>query len=144
MTIEEFAKNHRVTVKTIKKWISDGLLPGASIKDNYIPPSARRPYTDTRARNAKAIYKSIVYAARNQLNVLPQLYKICQSEFDGYIEELVHVGLIRLRVADGVTYYDATIKATQYNEKQIVQAINLLLGTCVKSGVQGLVEGLAG
>lgn len=61
MTIDEYAQKYSVKKKeTVIKWILDGLVPGADLATNYIPDSARQPYTNARAKSADSIYYSIV------------------------------------------------------------------------------------
>lgn len=123
MTIDEFAAKKKKSKKTILKWIRDEYLPAASIANNYVPDSARVPYTKTRAKNANAIYCSIIKAANECMHVFPKLYGISQDEFDGYIRRLVETGLIETRISDGVTYYDATIKSMRISREFILEII---------------------
>lgn len=124
MTIEEFMENKGIkNRKTIEEWIRKGYIPKASIKDNFIPNSARVPYTKARAKNSKSIYVSIVKASSKLQHVVPSMYKICDDEFDGYINRLIEARLIDKRVSDGVTYYDATIDADKINEKFVLTVI---------------------
>ncbi len=110
MTIEKFCEINSIRNKQkVKKWIQDGLIPGANLSKNYIPDSARIPYTNTRARTATSICKSIVHASEKRYHVLPQLFKISNDEFQGYIDCLVHEKLIAKRITDNITYYDAIV-----------------------------------
>ena len=69
------------------------------------------------------IYCSIVAATRKRLHVLPQLYKMCTDEFNGYIERLEGAGLIVRRITDNITYYDLPISSTNYSRNYILAAI---------------------
>ncbi len=124
MTIDRFMNNYGIkNKKTVIKWVIDGLIPGADLMNNYVPDSARPPYTKARAKNSDAVYVSIVRAAYNRRHVMPQLYNMCDDEFNGYIARLEQAGLIVSRVSDGITYYDATIGATDINKRFILQVI---------------------
>lgn len=123
MTIETFASKMSKSVKIVQKWIQNGYIPGASIKDNFVPDSARIPYTMARAKSADAIYCSIIKAANKRMHVMPELYGLGKDEFDGYIRRLEKAGFIELRVSDGITYYDATLDAMRYSREFILDAI---------------------
>lgn len=134
MTLEKFMENYGLKNKrTIVDWISNGYLPGADLEKNYVPDSARPPYTKARARNAGSIYTSIVVASYKRRHVFPSLYKLCDEEFESYIDELVKAGLIVRRTTGGITYYDATVQAEDPKRKFILDAI--------KAASSGLVEG---
>lgn len=136
MTIKEFAKRYNVKERIARKWIRCGYIPEANIENDYIPDSARVPYTKARAKTADAIYVSIVKASRNRMHVVPQIYGLTQAEFDGYIRRLEDAGLIVLRVTDNVTYYDATINAINFSRKFILEAIE----ACSKGLAGGVTE----
>ena len=138
MTINQFVQNHGLKRLRVLDWISKGLIPGASVDRNYIPDSARIPYTKARAKRADKIYCSIVNASIRRQHVLPQLYGICQEEFDGYIRRLEQAGLIERRITDDIIYYDATIEATQYSEKFVIN----LVRACAQGIAQGVTEGM--
>ena len=139
MTIQTFMTNNGVKdKKTVIDWIKKGYIPRANTEIDYIPNSARLPFTEARARDAKAIYSSIVKATNKRKHVLPVLYKICDDEFNGYIDRLVEAGLIVRRVSDEVTYYDATIKATEITKNELFKIIEN-----VSQGVsQGISQGI--
>lgn len=134
MTIRAFAHAMNKSVKTVQKWVQDGYIPGASIENDYIPDSARIPYTQARAKNANAIYCSIVKAANERMHVVPKLYGISQEEFDGYIRRLTEAGFVESRVADGVTYYDATL--------QVAHSSRAFILAVIEAGAKGLASGV--
>lgn len=126
MTIEKFMQNNKIKKKeTVIKWIIEDLIPGARLMDNYIPDSARVPYTRARARNVQGIYVSIFNACNKQKHVLPQLYGICSEEFEHYIVQMEKAGLIERRVTDGITYYDVRIFAEKPSRKFVLDAIRM-------------------
>lgn len=55
--------------------------------------------------------------------MVPNLYKITQKEFDGYIKRLEKAGLLERRFEDEICYYDATPAAYYYNKKDFVKLI---------------------
>ncbi len=140
MNIETFAIQRNKSEKTVKKWIKEGLIPGSNLEENYIPDSARVPYTARRARTAKAIYSSIVNASNNQMHVLPLLYQLSEDEFQGYIRRLVEADLIEERVTDGITYYDATIKGSCASKKTIWKAIKEITGAATYGAVRAVLN----
>ena len=77
---------------------------------------------------------SIVKGSSNLKHVLPKLYKICDDEFNGYIDRLEDAGFIQRRVSDGITYYDATIEACKIKEELILKA--------VEAAARGFSEGM--
>ena len=124
MTIDTFMNNYGIKKKeTVIKWIMENLIPGADLVSNYVPDSARPPYTKARAKDAHSIYYSIVDASRKRYHVLPQIYKMCEDEFNGYINRLAEANLIAIRVTDNITYYDTPLPATNCNKKFILEAI---------------------
>ncbi|MBS6463190.1 MAG: hypothetical protein KH352_07340 [Ruminococcus sp.] len=134
MNIDKFASINNVKRKTVEKWINDGLIPRANLEGDYIPDSARPPFTKARAKNANAIYVSMVKAAFNRKHILPVLYNICEDEFNAYIDNLVAAGCIERRTSDEVTYYDATIQASNINKEHILNM--------VRSAARGISEGI--
>lgn len=139
MNIETFMKNYGLKEKkTVIKWINKALIPGANLSKNYIPNSARPPYTKARAKNVSSIYCSMVKACLERRHILPKLYRLCDDEFNGYIEQLVRAGLITKRTTDNIQYYDATISATQYKKKFILDAIE----ACTRGIAEGTTNAL--
>ena len=141
MTIEEFMKNYNIKKKeTVVKWISDQLIPGASLSKDYVPNSARPPYTKARAKTADSIYYSIIKGTRNRLHVLPQIYKICPEEFNTYIEQLEKAELIVRRITDDITYYDLTMKAMNCTKKMVLDIIRSCSEGIAKGITAAMVE----
>lgn len=135
MTIEKFMQHNKIKRReTVVKWIKNDLIPGANLTDDYIPNSARVPYTKARAKNVQGIYVSIFNASNRQKHVLPKIYGICQEEFDNYIDEMVNANLIKRRITDGITYYDVRLFAETPSRKFILDAL--------KATTQGAVAAL--
>ena len=126
MNIDKFAFNNRIKRKTVEDWIKKGLIPNADLEKNFVPDSARPPFTKARAKNVNSIYVSMVRASFERKHILPILYKICEDEFNGYIERLVLAGCIEKRVSDGVTYYDATIQSKDINSNYILKSLKAI------------------
>lgn len=137
MTINEFMIKNNIRKKnTVIAWIEKGLIPNATLDPEYIPESARKPYTRARAKNAKAIYCSIVKATINRYHVMPQNYGICKAEFEAYVDKLVEAKLIDKRVTDGITYYDATITALKIKRETLLEFI--------ERSMEGISRGVTG
>ncbi len=109
MTVNDFIEKTGASKKRVTGWIKKGLVPGADLNKNFVPNSAREPYTAARAKKPKAIYKSILKATELGQHVLPAIFKICQDEFDGYIKRLEETGKIIIRVTDNIEYYDLPV-----------------------------------
>ena len=116
MTVKEFAEKHKTKEVTVKKWIEKGFIAGVVKQDNeyMIPSSARKPYTERRAKNGKAILKSIVRACEKRCGISAALYKITEQEFQNYITSLLEDGIISAYEEDGIIYYNVTLKGTKY------------------------------
>lgn len=140
MTIDEFMKRHNLNKKTVTSWISQGFIPGAELSNDFVPDSARIPYTKARAKTADSIYCSIIKGTRKLFHVLPQIYKICPEEFNTYIEQLEQAGLIVRRITDGITYYDSTLKSTKYNRTEILNAIGEIIGKITEGVTSAITE----
>lgn len=62
MTLQEFVEISEVSEKTVKAWITRGLVNGATVdsEGNYsISDLARPPYTRARAKDATAIRRNM-------------------------------------------------------------------------------------
>lgn len=127
MTIKEFMNNNGLKNRsTVEKWINDELIPNASIENDYIPNSARAPYTKARAKKAESIYRSILKACRERKHVLPKIYKMSSEEFNQYINQLENAGLINRRTEDGVEYYDVSLYALKLKEEEMNKKITTI------------------
>ena len=122
MTIDEFATKVKAKKATVLSWISKGLIPGAH--DDYVPSSARKPYTRTRAKTGEAIIKSILKASNAQMGICAELYDISETDFNTYITGLINYGYISSFEADGVQYYNITAHGVEFlnNNKKIKNA----------------------
>lgn len=136
MTIEQFMNNNSIKRrKRVEKWIENGYIPNASLENNYIPNSARLPYVEARAKNAKGIYHSIIHATMLRKHVVPELYKISEDEFETYIHNLIDSGVIRIRTEDEVRYYDITYDYINLKEQEIFQTVNNFLNASINTVV---------
>lgn len=134
MTIDIFMNNYGIKKKeTVIKWVLEDLIPGSDLVNDFVPDSARPPYTKARVKNADSIYCSIVAASKKRYHVLPKIYKICDDEFNGYINRLVEANLISIRVTDNITYYDTPLTEKQCNRKFILE----MIATCSKGISEG-------
>lgn len=124
MTIKEFSEREHVSVATVRKWVRNGWIPGARIEDSFVPNSARKPYTGARARTTKSIYKSILTAINERLQIFPWCYHITDAEFNQYINSLINNGVIQIRIEDGITYYDLAYQERKLSAKDITAIIS--------------------
>ena len=111
MTISEFAKKTGHSEVVVRDWVEKEWIAGA--KNDYIPPSARVPYTNRRAKKMPAIIKSILNACSKNMGVTAALYGISEEYFQAIIASMIKDGLIEDYIEDGVTYYIITIKGDQ-------------------------------
>lgn len=122
MTVAEFMKNTGVSKrKYVEEWIAQDLIPNVTRDETTgaleIPDSARRPYRPRLKPNADAntIRASMLNACIRRQYICPKTYGfIGEDEFYGYINDLIEAELIRERVIDGITYYDALPKSEEY------------------------------
>lgn len=110
MTIEEFIAQRKIQNKreTVIGWLKKGYVPGAYQKDNgewFIPERAWPPYTEARAKNQIALYRSILIAIKNFKYPLASCYSIPEADFNDSIEILVKLGFIAVNVENGISYY---------------------------------------
>lgn len=136
MTVDAFRERCGTSTKTVKAWIENGYIPGANLEDYYVPDSARPPFTEARAKSkcSNSVFASIVKATLKRKHVFPELYGMCQEEFDGYINQLVEAGLIIIRITDGITYYDPTLQAEQQSKSEFK--------IIIKEGVEAVSKGV--
>ena len=121
MTISDFATKVKTSEKTVIRWINNGYIPGVSADNNSLPESPSKPYTKARPKHSDAVYSSLVQACMNFCHVVPALYNMRDDEFNGYIDRLIAAGYISTRVADGVTYYDAAITASDFSKSKLLK-----------------------
>lgn len=116
MTVQEFAEKCNKRVPTVSKWLEAGFVPGVVMKDGeyVIPQSARKPYTECRAKGGKAILKSIVTACEKRCGVCAALYGISEAEFQNYISTLLSEEYISPFCEDEITYYNVTVKGAEW------------------------------
>lgn len=116
MTVEEFADKCGKEKATVLKWIQEDYIPGiAKVDGEYIiPNSARRPYTENRAKNGKAILKSLVKACEKQCGICAALYNISEAAFNNYIETLEKEGYISPFTEDDIKYFNVTVKGAEW------------------------------
>ncbi len=65
-----------------------------------------------------------------------------EGEFNGMIDDLVNAGWIRLRIEDGITYYDSTEKSDTYSGqplKELVKILNSTLSVVTEAAAKGAV-----
>ena len=114
MTIKDFAKKTGRCEADIKSWIEKGWIPGA--RGDYIPNSARIPYTLRRAKKVPAIIRSILKACSENKGISAALYGVSEEAFQAIIASMIKDGLIVGYIEDEVTYYNITYKGDQYRK----------------------------
>ena len=121
MTVEEAAKIHNVSKKTILDWCNKDYIRGLKIDEESgqydIPKSMKRPYTRTRAKG-DAIYKSIVTGTIKGYDVCAALYGVSKEEFEQYISELFEIGVITTYVSEStdIMYYNQTLESSRFSK----------------------------
>ena len=84
----------------------------------------------------------MVKGAANRRHLLPKLYKMCDDEFNGYIVRLVEAGLIVKRTSEGITYYDATLKAKDIKGSLIMKVLETSSKGIAEGAVNAIIKKL--
>ena len=110
----------------VQEWLDNNLIPGAvkgdKITDAKFLDSSRRPYrsrwlkADTDADKVRA---HIVKACINRQHITKETCHASKGEFDGFIAELEKADLLRIRIEDGIEYYDSTLKSSAYANRSL-------------------------
>lgn len=136
MTIDEFATRTQTKKSTVISWVSKGLIPGAY--GEYVPDSARMPYTRARAKTGESIIKSILKACNAKMGICAGIYGIAEEDFNTYISGLISGGYIASYEADGVQYYNITTAGISFLKNQqritikdIIPVVATLAGAAV-------------
>lgn len=141
MNIEEFARKLDKNTDTVRNWVDHHYIPGVRTDEegNYIiPNSARKPYTETRARNKAAIYKSMVKACDKGCGITAELYKISDAEFQSYIQQLLDLQYICSYVEDGVTYYNITPTGAEWMNAGYKETVSAIASGVVSAAVSAI------
>ena len=124
-TLEQFAKESKKSIRTVKAWIKNGLVNGANYFDKKyeISDLARPPYTRASSRNAASIRKGIVIGCKRRLSVNSRIFKsLSDYEFSVYLSQCIDLDLIEKRDVNGVTYYYATAKQLSCQNHGFIRA----------------------
>lgn len=116
LDLKQYMEKVGVTRKEyVRQWLEAGLIPGAvpgsTLEGTRFPDSARRPYRCGSLRpglDADTLRAHIVKACMKRQHISHVQCCMDQTEFDDMIADLVKAGLIRVRTADGIEYYDST------------------------------------
>lgn len=117
MTFEDFKKKKNIKRNcTLEDWLENNYIDGARKIDGkwFIPENARRPYTERKAKEGYALYKSFVRAYYKGKSVAPALYNISNEKFDTINNWLLSKDLIEKEELDGLTYYNATAEGEKF------------------------------
>ena len=142
-TLEQFARESKKSIRTVKAWIKNGLVNGAKYSDNKFEISdlARPPYTRASSRNAASIRKGIVIGCKRRLSVNSRIFKsLSDYEFSVYLSQCIDLDLIEKRDVNGVTYYYATAKTTELSESRIYQIVKGLTESVIGAAVGAATE----
>ena len=135
--------------KYVSDWLAKDLIPGAlqdeSTGEYTFPESARRPYRCNSLKpttKAPQLRAHIVKACINRHHITKDMCFMSEGEFNGMIDDLVNAGWIRLRIEDGITYYDSTEKSDTYSGqplKELVKILNSTLSVVTEAAAKGAV-----
>lgn len=137
--------------KYVDDWIDKDLIPGAfrdKEKNTYsFLDSSRRPYRNsglTPGLPADKLRTHIVKAAIARHHIFADMCFASPAEFDSMIDDLINCGLIRRRIEDGITYYDATPKCDAYVNKKLDEVgvfVKECLAVVSENVAKGVVKG---
>lgn len=150
MSIKEFMLRFGIKREAqVLQWIEKGYIKGV-VKDKstgeyVLPELARPPYTSARARNTEAIYRSIVRACVARRAVCAELYRISELEFQKYIADLAAAEIISPVEEQGLVYYCATLKSSEFlSSKHPMKFIQACLGSVAEGVSKGVTSAFLG
>ena len=127
--------------------MDNNLIPGAvkgdKITDAKFLDSSRRPYrsrwlkSDTDADKVRA---HIVKACINRQHITKETCHASKGEFDGFIAELEKADLLRIRIEDGIEYYDSTLKSSAYANRSLNEIKSFVI-EALKAVSEGAAKG---
>ena len=131
----------------VQEWLDNNLIPGAvkgdKITDAKFLDSSRRPYrsrwlkADTDADKVRA---HIVKACINRQHITKETCHASKGEFDGFIAELEKADLLRIRIEDGIEYYDSTLKSSAYANRSLNEIKSFVI-EALKAVSEGAAKG---
>ena len=131
----------------VQEWLDNNLIPGAvkgdKITDAKFLDSSRRPYrsrwlkSDTDADKVRA---HIVKACINRKHITKETCHASKGEFDGFIAELEKADLLRIRIEDGIEYYDSTLKSSAYANRSLNEIKSFVI-EALKAVSEGAAKG---
>ena len=131
----------------VQEWLDNNLIPGAvkgdKITDAKFLDSSRRPYrsrwlkSDTDADKVRA---HIVKACINRQHITKETCHASKGEFDGFIAELEKADLLRIRIEDGIEYYDSTLKSSAYANRSLNEIKSFVI-EALKAVSEGAAKG---
>jgi len=145
LSLKEFKEKVGATKnKYIQEWLDQDLIPGVrkapALEDTLFPDSARRPYRDRGKISADSgsdkIRAHIVRACCAREHISNKMCHCSPKEFEGYVNDLIKTEIIRIRVEDGITYYDATDKCAEIKKAKLNAVIKFVSDAVVKMGVE--------
>ena len=129
MTIEEFAKESNLRIKTIKKNILR--IKGITITNGevIIPEGSRYPYNlgnsklDTRERKLRALLE----ATNHYRYIDNEMLRISSDSFSTIINELIQAGLLIENGCSnpyGANRFDVSMAYSDYSRKELMKVLN--------------------
>lgn len=149
MTIDDFMQRFGITNKRkVETWIENGYIPGAIANDEgevAIPEEALPPYTEARAKKKDSIFASILKGILSRKQVLPALYRMSDTEFKQYVNELERQDLITIKIVSDIEYYYPTLKAEEYIQdnsrfRKIMRQLQPITEGIASGSVKGILD----
>ena len=114
----EFAKQHNVKKQTVRRWFTNGYLPGSIFDEKSktlkIPQDTLRPYSP-RAKDPSAVYVSVIVACCQNRSVFAKMYNIPEIRFEMYLKELAQAGFISPYFTKaGFRQFNPTLKGEEF------------------------------
>lgn len=157
LSLNEFKKRVGITKnKYVQEWLDNNLIPGVitgeKITDAQFPESARRPYRNRWLKagmDANTIRTHIIKACIKRQLISKEACFASKSEFAGFIADLEAAGLLRIRIDDGIKYYDSTLKSDEYIGRSmkelrvfVLEALKAVAEGTAKGAVEGAINAL--
>ncbi len=149
LNLQAYMKKAGVTKKHyVAQWLEEDLIPGVirgqRLEDTLFPEAARRPYRSRWLRpvsTADEVRSHIIKACLTKHHISHKTCYMSAEEFDAMVAELVGLGLVRIRVEDGITYYDSTANSGDYRDRNLREIREFLIDA-MESAAKGITEAM--
>lgn len=149
MNIAQFVKESGKEIVTVKKWLRDGIVPGARVENNkwVFSDLAMPPFTSTRPKkgDATSIRKSIIKAALNHKSTCAKLFHLPEEVFNLYVEDLEKHGLITVKtdpLFPGDKFIFTSMKTDEYLKEHGLFGKDGFLTTITSKTIEAAVSAL--